>query len=56
MFRVSIKTKLSAVIAILVVGFALFNVAYYPRQVERRFLAGCRYGDEPLGPHRVRVK
>ena len=39
MFRVSIKTKLSAVIAILVVGFALFNVAYYPRQVERRFRA-----------------
>ena len=37
MFRVSIKTKLSAVIAILVLGFALFNVAYYPRQVERRF-------------------
>jgi signal transduction histidine kinase len=39
MFRVSIKTKLSAVIAILVIGFALFNVAYYPRQVERRFRA-----------------
>jgi signal transduction histidine kinase len=39
MFRVSIKTKLSAVIAILVLGFALFNVAYYPRQVERRFQA-----------------
>jgi len=39
MFRISIKTKLSAVIAILVVGFALFNVAYYPRQVERRFRA-----------------
>ena len=39
MFRLSIKTKLSAVIAILVVGFALFNVAYYPRQVERRFRA-----------------
>jgi len=39
MFRASIKTKLSAVIAILVVGFALFNVAYYPRQVERRFRA-----------------
>jgi len=39
MFRVSIKTKLSAVIAILVLGFALFNVAYYPRQVERRFRA-----------------
>jgi signal transduction histidine kinase len=37
MFRFSIKTKLSAVIAILVLGFALFNVAYYPRQVERRF-------------------
>jgi signal transduction histidine kinase len=39
MFRLSIKTKLSAVIAILVIGFALFNVAYYPRQVERRFRA-----------------
>jgi signal transduction histidine kinase len=39
MVRVSIKTKLSAVIAILVLGFALFNVAYYPRQVERRFRA-----------------
>ncbi|MDR3670668.1 MAG: ATP-binding protein [Holophaga sp.] len=39
MFRISIKTKLSAVIAILVLGFALFNVAYYPRQVERRFRA-----------------
>jgi signal transduction histidine kinase len=39
MFRVSIKTKLSAVIAVLVIGFALFNVAYYPRQVERRFRA-----------------
>jgi signal transduction histidine kinase len=37
MFRLSIKTKLSAVIAFLVLGFALFNVAYYPRQVERRF-------------------
>ena len=39
MFRLSIKTKLSAVIAILVLGFALFNVAYYPRQVEHRFRA-----------------
>jgi len=39
MFRLSIKTKLSAVIAILVLGFALFNVAYYPRQAERRFRA-----------------
>jgi len=37
MFRFSIKTKLSAVIAFLVLGFALFNVAYYPRQEERRF-------------------
>ena len=37
MFRFSIKTKLSAVIAFLVLGFALFNVLYYPRQEERRF-------------------
>jgi signal transduction histidine kinase len=37
MYRISIKTKLSAVIAILVLGFALFNVVFYPRQVERRF-------------------
>ena len=39
MVRLSIKTKLSAVIAILVIGFALFNIAYYPRKVERRFQA-----------------
>jgi signal transduction histidine kinase len=39
MFRISIKTKLSAVIAVLVAGFALFNMAYFPRQLERRFQA-----------------
>ncbi|MGA2081254.1 MAG: ATP-binding protein [Holophaga sp.] len=39
MFRISIKTKLSAVIAVLVAGFALFNVAYFPRQVEKQFQA-----------------
>jgi len=39
MFRLSIKTKLSAVISILVLSFALFNVAYYPRRVERQFKA-----------------
>ena len=30
MLRISIKTKLIAVIAVLVLGFALFDVAYYP--------------------------
>jgi signal transduction histidine kinase len=39
MLRLSIKTKLSAVISILVLGFALFNAAYYPRRVERQFQA-----------------
>jgi signal transduction histidine kinase len=37
--RISIKAKLIAVIAVLVTGFALFSVVYYPRQVERRFRA-----------------
>jgi signal transduction histidine kinase len=39
MLRLSIKTKLSAVISILVLGFALFNLVYYPHQVERQFQA-----------------
>ena len=43
MFRFSIKTKLSAVIAILVLGFALLNVAFYPRQMERRFRAQAEW-------------
>jgi signal transduction histidine kinase len=43
MFQLSIKTKLSAVIAFLVLGFALFNVALYPRQMERRFRAQAEW-------------
>jgi len=39
MLRISIKTKLIAVIAVLVAGFALFNVAYVPRQMESRLRA-----------------
>ena len=39
MLRLSIKAKLSVVISIMVLGFALFNVAYYPRLVERQFQA-----------------
>jgi len=34
MFRMSIKTKLSAVISILVLSFITFNLLYYPRWVE----------------------
>ena len=39
MLRLSIKTKLSAVISILVLGFALFNAAYYPKRLEGQFRA-----------------
>jgi signal transduction histidine kinase/HAMP domain-containing protein len=34
--RISIKTKLIAVISILVLGFVLFNTVYYPRRTERQ--------------------
>jgi len=36
MYRLSIKTKLSAVISILVLSFISFNLLYYPRWVERQ--------------------
>jgi signal transduction histidine kinase/HAMP domain-containing protein len=36
MFRLSIKTKLSAVISLLVLLFIAFNLLYYPRWVERQ--------------------
>ncbi len=36
MYRISIKTKLSAVISILVLSFIAFNLLYYPRWVERQ--------------------
>ncbi len=36
MFRVSIKTKLSTVISILVLSFIAFNLLYYPRWAERQ--------------------
>jgi len=36
--RLSIKTKLSAIIGILALGFALFSAAYLPRRMERQIL------------------
>ncbi len=39
MYRLSIKTKLSAVISILVLSFVAFNLLYYPRWVERQIRA-----------------
>ena len=39
MYRLSIKTKLSAVISILVLSFIAFNLLYYPRWVERQIRA-----------------
>ena len=39
MFRVSIKTKLSTVISILVLSFIAFNLLYYPRWAERQIQA-----------------
>ena len=36
MYRLSIKTKLSAVISLLVLSFITFNLLYYPRWVERQ--------------------
>ena len=36
MYRISIKTKLSAVISTLVLSFIAFNLLYYPRWVERQ--------------------
>jgi len=36
MYRLSIKTKLSAVISTLVLSFIAFNLLYYPRWVERQ--------------------
>ena len=44
MLRLSIKTKLTAMISILVLGFALFNVAYYPQRVERQVRAQAELG------------
>ncbi|WP_243301095.1 ATP-binding protein [Geothrix oryzisoli] len=38
MYRLSIKTKLSAVISILVLSFIAFNLLYYPRWVEQQIL------------------
>lgn len=39
MYRLSIKTKLSAVISILVLSFIAFNLLYYPRWVEQQIRA-----------------
>ena len=39
MYRLSIKTKLSAVISALVLSFITFNLLYYPRWVERQIMA-----------------
>ena len=39
MMRLSIKTKLSAVIGILALGFIAFNAGYYPRRMERQIRA-----------------
>ncbi len=39
MYRLSIKTKLSAVISMLVLSFITFNLLYYPRWVERQILS-----------------
>ena len=36
MYRLSIKTKLSAVISVLVLSFIAFNLLYYPRWVEQQ--------------------
>ena len=36
MFRLSIKTKLSAVISTLVLSFIAFNLLYYPQWVDRQ--------------------
>ncbi|NTW85889.1 MAG: HAMP domain-containing protein [Holophagaceae bacterium] len=36
MYRLSIKTKLSSVISILVLSFIAFNLLYYPRWVEKQ--------------------
>jgi signal transduction histidine kinase len=39
MYRLSIKTKLSAVISVLVLSFIAFNLLYYPRWVEQQILS-----------------
>ena len=39
MYRFSIKTKLSAVISVLVLSFISFNLLYYPRWVEWQIMA-----------------
>ncbi len=39
MYRLSIKTKLSAVISLLVLSFIAFNLLYYPRWVEHQILS-----------------
>ncbi len=39
MYRMSIKTKLSAVIGMLVVAFIGFNLLYYPRWLDRQILS-----------------
>ena len=44
MLRLSIKTKLTAMISILVLGFALFNVAYLPQRVERQVRSQAELG------------
>jgi signal transduction histidine kinase/HAMP domain-containing protein len=38
MYRISIKTKLSAVIGMLVLSFITFNLLYYPRWVDHQIL------------------
>jgi signal transduction histidine kinase len=38
MYRLSIRTKLSAVISVLVLSFISFNLLYYPRWVERQIM------------------
>ncbi len=40
--RLSIKTKLSAVISILVLAFGLFNLVFFPLTVKRQFQAQAR--------------
>ena len=53
MFRLSIKTKLSAVISLLVLSIIAFSVAYYPRRMEeqlrRQALDNARHIAETAG-------
>jgi len=42
MYRISIKTKLSAVISILVLSFIAFNLLYYPRWARHQILSQAK--------------